>query len=83
MKRRGWLWFTVVQAAGVCCLLMPPTAAQYVGGFFLLPGSLLPSLLSATGEDVAFGPAFKIVVSIAAIMLNAVAWRSAAQILEQ
>src|SRR5262249_10819921 len=81
MKRKGWLWFGSVQAAGICCLLIPASFLQYVGGFLLLPGSLVPFLLSATmREPVLHATSFKAAAGIAGIMVTALSWRSTAQI---
>jgi len=84
MKRKCWLWFGSVQAVGICCLLIPASFFQYVGGFLLLPGSLLPFLLNAMmREPVLHATSFRVVVVIAGIIANALSWRSTAQIVRE
>jgi hypothetical protein len=84
MRRKGWLWFGSVQMAGVCLLTPAPSFVHYVGGFLLLPGSLLPLLLSATMKEPAlYSTSFQLLVLIGGIIVNALSWRSVAKVVRE
>lgn len=87
MKRRGWLWFGGVQVAGICVSLIGTSSVfEYVGGFLLLPGSLLPWLQTEFLHEppvASRGVAYQMLVLIAAIIVNAFTWRSTAQALNE
>ena len=86
MKRRGWQWFGGVQVVGICCSLIPGLSFfRYFGGLLLLPGSLLPWLESELMKDPvsSHGTGSQVVILIAALVVNALTWRSVAQVLRE
>jgi hypothetical protein len=77
MTRKGWLWFGSIQAVGICCTFISSASfMHYLGGFLLLPGSLLPLGLEMTSTRAPMG-----IVLVGAIIVNALSWRSTAKIL--
>jgi hypothetical protein len=83
MTRKGWLWFAGVQVVGIGCALIV-TPSFFKGGFLLLPGSLLPWMETEIMKNPGLSSgAGEVLVLIAAIVVNALSWRSAAKILRE